>query len=322
MNKELVCEKRDGFWFYSIFHYNGAALIKEAIIIDEKETKKFVSYINKKNIDKVIIDLFHSDIESLSFLKNIKHIKYLVIWGNGVIDNSPIYELTNLKFLKILRPSELDINRVKSLEFFSTTEPGKIINIEHATSLKTLELINTTKQGSYNDLTFLSKLYNLDTLLLSNFNITTLEGIENLTKLKVLILEDMKKLENINSLTSLSSSLRRLQIYKCNRICSFDPIKELNKLVFLSMDSVKLVPNIEFISNLKKLCSFILWESNVINGNMTPLTFIDHALVYPIRQHYYIIKQGVKIAAKETDFKYGERNMGDEDIELWRRISY
>jgi len=321
MKKELACKKKDGFWFHSIFLYNGAALSKEAIIIDEKDTDKYVSYINNEKIDKVIVDLWApSDIESLSFLKDISHIKYLKILSNGVIDNSPIYELNNLKFLSIARPSELFIDRVKGLEFFSTSELDKIMNIEQATTLKTLYLLDSLSISAYENLNFISDLNNLDTLFLSDINITSLEGIQNLKKLKVLILRNMKKLENIDHLINLSSSLKNLRIDSCNKIEDFDSIKELSELVFLRLDRVKLVPDIKFVSNLKNLNTFVSDSANFIDGNMTPLININHAFVYPIRKHYYIIKENENTKAKETDFKYGERKMGNEDIELWRRI--
>lgn len=322
MKKELVCEKKDDFWFYSIFSYKGAALSKDAIIIDEKDTDKFVAYINKEKIDKVIVDLWNSGIESLSFLKEIDHIKYLDIWGNGVIDNTPIYELNNLKFLGISRPSELYIDRVKGLEFFSTSEVDKIKNIEHATTLKSLRIYDNVNKNHYHNLKFLSNLINLDTLFLGGFNITTLEGIEKLNNLKVLIVEDMKMLKSIYHLTSLSSSLKNLRIYNCNKISDFDVIRVLRELIFLRIDSVKLVLNVEFITDLKKLYSFVSVSSNFIDGNLTPLTRVEHAIVYPIRKHYFINKNNENKKVKDTDFKYGERKMGDEEIELWRRIAY
>lgn len=163
-------------------------LSKEAIIIDEKDTDKFVSYINKEKIDKVIIDLWNSDIDSISFLQDISHIKYLVIWSNENIDNSPIYELNNLKFLQIIRTSELYIDRVKGLEFFVTDDTNKVINIEHAITLKSIKLIETNRTSVYQNLNFLTNLKYLDTLYLNGLRINSLKGIEQLQNLKVLIL--------------------------------------------------------------------------------------------------------------------------------------
>lgn len=320
MKNELIYDKKDGFWFDTIFSYYGARLTKDAIIIDEKNINKYIEYINKEKIDKVILDLRTSGLESISFLKDISHIKYLSISGNdSVVDFSPLYELKNLKLLNIGSSSgELNINRIESLEDFAIGDLDIVKNLEEATNLKSLWFCSC----SYPNLNFLSNLKNLDTLVLYNLNFTTLEGIQNLRNLKVIKLGNMRKLESISELINLSSSLKSLRIESCNKIKDYDSIKDLNELVFLNLNYIKLVPDINFISNLKKLNTFISVNANIIDGNLTALTNLEHVYIYPIRKHYYITKQGQNIKARDNHFKYGERLMGDEEIELWRRIAY
>jgi Leucine-rich repeat (LRR) protein len=311
--------EKDGFYFDSIFNYKGALWHKEAICIFDNDIDKYVRYISKEKIDKVIIKR-ESNIQSLDFLCKIPHIKYLCIAGD--IDYSPLYNLKHLKLLSISGSREIYVDKIEGLESFSTFYPGNVKGIDKAVSLKSLNLVEDYNLSKFINLDFLSNLINLDTLYLSNINLTTLEGIENLKNLKVLTLEDMNKLETIKHLTSLSSHLKSLRIESCNKIKDFDSIRELSELVFLCIDYVRLVPNLEFISKLKHLSTFISDSSNFIDGNLTPLTNIEHAYVYPIRKHYYFIKQNENKKAKEADFKYGERKMGDEEIELWRRIAY
>ncbi len=312
--------EKDGFLFDSIFDYKGALLNKEAIYVIDNDTNKYIEYINKKNINKVIIDIGKSNIESLNFLFEIPHIKYLYIVGD--IDYSPLYQLKKLKYLGISGSNEIYVNKIEGLESFTTAYPNNAKGIDEAKSLKSLELVGFYSTGNFKNLNILKNLNNIDTLLLGNINITTLEGIENLKNLKVIILEDMKKLETIEHLSFLGSNLKSLRIENCNKIKDFDSIKDLSELVFLCIDRVKLVPNLEFISNLKNLKSFVSDSSNVIDGNLTPLIYLEHVVIYPIRKHYFIVKQNENKKAKDCDFQYGERKMGDEEIELWRRIAY
>lgn len=313
--------EKDGYYFDSIFHYKGALLNKDAIYIFENNISKYIDYINENQIEKVILDLNKCKIESLQFLLNIPNIKYLKIIGDCV-DFNPLYQLKQLKLLTITGSNDIHIYRIEGLESFSTLYPNNVKGLDMAKSLKSLKLVDGYNTSNLHNLYFLSNLEKLDTLFLGNLNITTLEGLENLKNLKVLILENMKKLESINQLSGIKNKLKNLRIENCNKIQDFNSIKYLSELVFLSISRVKLVPNIEFIKCLKKLSTFVSDGSNVIDGNLTSLINLNHVVVYPIRKHYYIEKQNENRKAKETDFKYGDRIMGDEDIELWRRIQY
>lgn len=93
--------EKDGFRFTSIHGYDGALLIHEAILIDSNDVKRHVEYINQNKLDKVVIYLFNSDIEDLSFLKDIPHIKHLMIYSDGNRDFTPLYDLTELVSLSV-----------------------------------------------------------------------------------------------------------------------------------------------------------------------------------------------------------------------------
>lgn len=323
MKKELVCREKDGFWFYSIFHYQGAALSKEAIIIDEKNTDRFVSYINKEKIDKIIIDLLNCELNSLSFLNEIKHVKYLTIWGDGEIDNSPIYELENLLFLEILNPSELYLDRVRGLQFFSTNKICNVRNIDKVMTLKTLKLINPNRDNcDLNDLSLLNNLKSIEILSLSGYGLYSLKGINHLTNLKVLVLNDLKRLINIDDLVDLKSSLTSLRIFNCKKIERFDILSNLENLQFLSMDKLSPIFNLHFINFLHKLKTFISSNTQIIDGNLSVLANIETVIVTPIKNGYHMYKQGKKIKFMQKETPYNKRHFGDEEIDIWRRISY
>lgn len=323
MKKELVCSQKDGFWFHSIFHYQGAALSKDAIMIDEGNIEKYVSYINKDKIEKVIIDLQNSSLESLSFLNEIKHIKYLTIWGDGKIDNSPIYMLENLLFLEILNPSELYLDRVKGLQFFSTNNIKNIKNINKCITLRTLKLIdNGMSNCELNDLNVLTNLKSLQVLSLTGFSLNSLKGIKFLNNLKVLVLNNLKKLTTIDDLVDLRSSLTSLRIFNCKKINNFDILSSLENLQFLSMDNLAPISSLDFVNFLHKLKTFISNNTKIIDENLTVLTNIENVIITPVCKGYFAFKNGKNIKYVQQTIPYNKRILGDEDIELWRRIGY
>lgn len=323
MKKELMCKEKDGFWFCSIFHYQGASLSKDAIIIDENSTDKFVSYINKKRIDKIIIDSFNCDLDSLSFLNKIKHVKYITVLGNGVIDISPIYDLENLLFLEILNPSDLYLDKVRGLQFFSTNKVCNIKNIDKAVTLKTLKLIDPINDNcNLNDLDILKNLKSLEILSLTGYGLNSLKGINHLTNLKVLVLNDLKKLTNIDDLVDLKSSLTSLRIFNCKKIEKYDTLSNLENLKFLSMDKLSPITNLHFINSLHKLKTFISKNTQIIDGNISVLTKVETAIVTPVKNAYHVLDQGKMIKFRQREMPYNKRCYGDEEIEIWRRISY
>lgn len=105
-------------------------------------------------------------------------------------------------------------------------------------------------------------------------------------------------------------------------IQNFDVIYTLNNLKFLSLDRMNSIPNINFINSLINLNTFISANSKIIDGNITPLLDIEESVLMPIRKNYYTIKQGEEVKLKDGELPYGNRDLGDNDIELWRRISY
>lgn len=323
MKKELVCSQKDGFWFHSIFHYQGAALSKEAIIIDESNTDKFVSYINKEKIDKVIIDLQNSSLDSLSFLNKINHIKYLTIWSDGKIDNSPIYELENLLFLEILNPSDLHLDRVKGLQFFSTNNINCIKNMDKAITIKTLKLVdNNMKICELNDLKMLMNLKSLQILSLTGFNLNSLKGINCLSNLKVLVLNNLKELRTIDDLIDLRLSLTSLRVFNCKKIENFDILSSLGKLQFLSMDNLAPISSLNFINSLYNLNTFISSNTQIVDEDLSILTNIENVIILPVKKGYHVFKYGEKVNFTQKEIPYNKRYLGDDEIELWRRISY
>lgn len=322
MKKDLVCSKKDGFYFYSIFKYKGAALNHDAIIIDETSTDKFVEYINERKINKVIIDLFKCEFSNLDFLININFIEYLVIWGDGVMDFTPLYCLNSLKFLELVRPSQIYLDKFLKLEFFSTNDVSKVYNIDKTTSLKTLMLNDSIHKTKIYDLLFLKNLCKLDSLYLYGINLTSLNGIEKLTNIKLIVLDDLKKLEDISQIEHLQNSLTSLRVSNCTKLSNIKIISTLKHLRFLAIDNMTNIEDLDFINHLKELNTFISYKTNIINGDLTPCNNVKTVVFNPIRMHYHTMSNGVIKQYMQKDVFSEYYDFGDDKIEKWRRVKY
>lgn len=314
-------EYKDGFKFFSMFRYRGAALIKEGLIIDNNNFSMYIKYINENNINKIIIDSYNSGIDNLDFLKDIKHIEYLKIYASPNMDITGIYQLENLKYLYIIRHNEIDLSKFKKIEFFSTNNIRGVTNLDKAVSLKTLTISDEWYKCNYTNLEFLSSLKSLDSLHIRSLNILTLKGIEKLDKLTVLQLDNLKKLRSISMIAN-HKNIQNLDIYGSSKIEDLDIIGTLKKLKFLQLHNVKGLTSIEILDGIPEMNTFISDNSIVNDYNLTPLMRLNTVFLIPFKKDYFIINNGKKERAKSNQLPYGERNYGHDEIEKWRRISF
>lgn len=290
---------------------------KAEIVIYEQDTDKYVKYINTHNIESIIVHVVEGGVDSLDFLLDLLEVKHLFI--NGKLDCSPIYKLKKLKSLCINGESEIRLDKIEGLEYFSTSNPDFIIINKEISSLKTLIISSQDIKSNIKDLQYFKYLNNLDTLVLEFTSIQSLNGIGFLKNLKFLTLSYNRKLFNIDALSEINS-LKHIKIEHCNNVQKLDSIGQHKELIYLGLNYMKKIQSIQFISKLKNLKSFVLIESNVIDGDMTSIINLQEAAVLQIRKHYYKMIKGDKVKVKESDFSYGDRDWGDEDIDAWRRL--
>lgn len=320
MKKELVCSKIDGFWFDSIFMYQGANKNHEAIIIDDVDTTRFTEYIKKNKIDKVIIDMWDSNIESLEFVSEIKDIKFLKVKGQIDINYSPLYKLSNLRYIEILAPNDFDVSKFKNLEFLSTNRPSGIKGINDVKKLTTLKLLDTYHEFHLTDLSFLKSNKSIEVLELRLSSIKSLNGLNPHSKLRSLSLEFMNGLKDITDLKCFSNNLTRLLIYKCNNIQELNIIGSLRELEYLHISDMKSIDSIKYLSNNNKLKTCKLSNSLIIDGDLTPLKGLSSVVVLPMKRHYHF-KNNDKIEKPYFRIEhYTGMHDGYSGIPLWKRI--
>jgi hypothetical protein len=309
--------EKDGYYFGSIFKYRNSP--KDAIIIYKEITNEEIEYINSNKIDKLFVDGRQGLVTSLDFLKKLDDVKYLCIFGD--FDVSPIYRLKKLKFLTTTMKNTIDLSMLPHLEWLSTSTPNYFDNIDRAINLKSLSIYNYSKEKC-NPKIFkdIPKLKNLDTLLIANTDLIDLSFLNHQMNLQVLILMENRKLVNIASLNKIKGTLTSLSIILSRTIESYHCLKEMNQLVYLYLKSNKFIDTISFIDNMINLKSAVIVDSEIVDGDLTPLFRLNEAVVFPTKKHYHRKKEGLKITTKYTDLPSGERDKGDSSIDLWRRI--
>lgn len=310
-------DKYSGFEFGSIFHYRGALLKYEAIVITESNVSKYIEFINAHEIDKIIIDVKASRLLDLSFLKETPHVKYLKILGD--IDYSTLYELKEIKSLEINGLNEIDVSKIEGLQVLISNYPSRLKNLNLAKTLKSLWLYGYGDTKYYQDFSSIKELKQLDTLYLRNIKCTSLDGIESLNNLKVLLLINNLELSNIEAISRLNFSLKHLEIENCRRINNIECLSALEQLIYLRLQKFLYIPSLSFLKSLGNLRTFLLFESNVIDGNMSPIIELETQGVLPIRNHFFYYKNGEAIKFTDDYKNFGKRTRGDLEIELWRR---
>jgi len=310
--------RKDGFLFLNIFQYSGAP--RDALYVNEDFSDKQLEYIIDHRIDKIIIDNAPFTSSTLDRVKNLNFIKYLIIYGDKYNVES-LYTLNELVLLSIDVSQSIDISRFPKLEWLSTRTPSNIVNLDKLTSLKSLIISSRYNPIEESTLESISKLINLDTLKISHTGIKNLDFLTNQMKINVLYLWDNPKLISIDGIQSLASTLTKLRIVYQRKINSFEYLNQLKKLKFLYLEADGPLPNISFINGMTKLHSCVIGSTLIRDGNLTPLMKLKHCVVLPFRSHYHYIHEDRLIKLKFEDFPYNsDRNTGDSDIELWRRL--
>ncbi len=306
----------DGYPRSAIFKNENAE--DEAIFIMYPVKQKDIDYINSNGIDKIVIDRTLDKELSLEFLTKLNNIKYLAI--SGLTETEYVYYLKGLRYLAIDPIGFIDVSKFPKLEWISTYHADRIRNIENAKSLKSLTLRFYEGKGTDKFIEKASKLPDVDTLVLDRSNISNLDFLKNMRKLKVLILKECRSLSNIEAIKNVSSSLNALKFILVPKIVDYSPLRKLENLIYLNMNKCNKVTNLDFIDEMYNLNTTEIFKTNVIEGDLTPLMRLPYAMVYPNKRHYHYYEGKNKINTKTEKLPNYEFDYGNKEIELWRRI--
>ena len=308
--------EKDGYLFGKIFRYKNS--MKDAIYFDRKLSIDDLQYVNQHFLDKILLDFSYEKATDLSFLCNIEKLEFLDIYG--IIDASLIGSLVNLKFLRVHSSTPINLGKFPNLEWISTSTPNQLVGFEELKSLKSASLIGGNELCSRKILDIVGSIPTIDTLVLERTEITDLSFLKMVPNLQVLILKENFRLSNLVGLDKNRNSLKCLKIIGTAKIDSFLEIGEIQSLEFLYIDTCKAVSSILFINNLKNLKGAVFGNTNIVDGNLTPLLNLDYGVAIPIKRHYYSIQNGIQSHIKLEQYPSKKIEDGCQNIDLWRQI--
>lgn len=257
-----VCVNRNSNW--------------DTVIINEfSAIKESINYINEFNVTNVDIEDF--DCYDLNFLSDCPDIEKLSVHNHFVKDLGGIYELKKLRVLTINETTtkvEFRIHEIKNLEELYGTLPKNTIGINELNKLKKVALWGyKPKSKSLNEF---KNLISLNELSLTQSNLHTLDGIEELVNLKSLGLYYLRTLADITALKNLIAPVYELSFENCKKIEDFSPIQNLKKLEDLKIISCGDIQSLSFVPKLTKLKSLVFPETNILDENLTVCNGIEY----------------------------------------------
>lgn len=237
-----------------------------------------------------------SDINAISEMKNLKELHIAL---NGLnVDISPLKKLKNIETLEISKAhgnnqsgyeyiSKLDFDTISTLSSLKTLTINDlnpdIKEFEQLSQIKGLQSLAIEGNGKIDDLSWISKLTDLETLSLYNIAIADISPLSGLNKLESLNLHgnSIKDITAIQTLTNLKQlllsdnqiidisalkqliNLDRIWLFE-NKIYDLTPLAELKNLKHLVLDKND-IKDVAPLSGLTSLEELKLDENQIVD---------------------------------------------------------
>ncbi len=221
------------------------------------DISKSLEICKRKKIKYVIINFRGNVTDNIDFLQECsKHIEKLHINNSFIANVDVIYKLEKLKEFSISNASEkikIDFSKLTNLESFTSDFYKGFTNIEKLVNLKKIDI----SKFPFPDLKMLESLTKLEAIILyRSRKLKSLQGIENLKKIKVIDLDCVPNLETLEGLTENHKELIKFRLYNAKRLSRITQLKNAVNLKHLQL--TKLESEVEpeaknLMENFKKL---------------------------------------------------------------------
>jgi protein phosphatase 1 regulatory subunit 7 len=264
----------------------------ENIAVESERLDQYVNYINKNNIKYVTVSLFWGyKQKDISFISKCPTIECLGLSSPLINDYSPIYNLKQLKWLRVDDPQNIvDLAQLPALEELHIDHHKHIQNLGRCSSLKTLD--TSFYNPPEKNMVELSNLLNLTSLRIYRSNVDSLKGLGNLNHLEHIFLYSFPNLHCIDELNKISDSLTVLVVEGCKKIENFEFVACLSKLKVLKFVNCGNISNISFIKQMSNLRAFVFVDSNIVDGNLSPCVGLEYA-GFLNKKHYSIKRENL-----------------------------
>jgi hypothetical protein len=239
--------------------------------IESDRISESIKFIKENEIDKIYISRVFGykldDIKPLLELEGIKGFEYQES-GNKV-SLKGIESFSQLEHLRIDDDQNVDLSKFPNLKYLIIKWSNKIENFDSCDKLEQLFLWNfNSTEKSFIQFPLLNGLTELE---LNFGNATTLDELLLSNSVKKLEFNYYPKLNTIKKLGEFSA-LQSIKFSNCKNIEDFQALTNLKNLKSLSINNCGSLKDIEFIRDMNNLTQFIFVDTNIINGDLSPLT--------------------------------------------------
>lgn len=267
--------------------------------VETKRLNECVDYCNKAAVRWLHISPAHGFKESnVDFLKECPNVEGIHL-QEGITDINGLYHAKQLRFLCAVFENEIDFSEFGRLEELCTVYNPKLgVGLFNSKSLATLA-IRKFKSKS-NTLEEFASLSELGTLSIVMSSIKSGAGLELLPKLQNLTFAYCPKLRDIGPLRRLGDQLVRLTVDYCKALENFPDIcTSMKVLEWLGYQSSRELDDLEFLKDMPALLDFDFYDTNVINGDLSPCLGLRAAHFRNKRHYSHSLKEVERqIAAK------------------------
>jgi hypothetical protein len=258
----------------------------DSFLFDSSKIELSIDYVKTNNIKRVMLNPFHgfaaNDLKSIMPIKNI--VEELII-GTEKLNYNGLEEFHNLKLLGVPdnKKDIVDLNNYPYLVTLNCSITNRLIGLENCIRLKKLTISDYKTETK--DLSALPPLNNLEHLSLIKTDITTMQGIERFSNLKILEIFSASKLETIAPLQALSNSLKEIQVEQCKKIKDFEILGKVQSLKKIILSESGEIKSLAFVEELPQLEFISFWGTNVLDGNIKYCEGINY-VGFDNKKHY------------------------------------
>lgn len=274
-------------------HFEEAFLIREFkvgekyLVIQANQIEESKKFMLKNHITglEINISLGYPNL-SVEFLKNFIFITMLNVIDQPLQNTDEINLLRDLKELSLdsYFYTPIDFDNFPNLETCNIHWTPNAINLFKRHNLKTLS-ITSYKGKSSKDFSLLHRLENLSIINSPIEEISDLAILKNLRYLDLTLLRKLSSLHGIENLTKLEF----LTVDNCHKINSIEEISNLVNLKELSISNDGKIETVKPIEKLKNLESiFFIEDTNILDGDLSPIEKLAKLkkVLFMNRKHY------------------------------------
>lgn len=257
---------------------------KTTLSVDSKNLNRCLEYYRDNSIDFLEVNPMRGFTgKNLDFLTDYPFVRGLTIVSpvSGDFPLDPVLSLRDLRELTVSAPLLLPLGELPRLEVVRGVWHSKL-DLTKCETLRVLDLSGYKPKSK--DLTELPSTLNIRELILVQPAISSLQGISRLQRIESVDLAYASKLRTLSEL-ELLPSLQTLHCQKCSKLDDILEVSNLKNLRSLRLTDCGSIPSLGFLERMPHLEEFRFVNTNVLDGDLSPLLRLKWVGFLP-KRHY------------------------------------